>query len=62
VPDSADGVMMNPPFNDGARHRASPTPRGLPPMSRARPRRSLFTLRGASSIQWRHDDLALTDR
>jgi tRNA1(Val) A37 N6-methylase TrmN6 len=24
APDSADGVMMNPPFNDGARHRASP--------------------------------------
>jgi tRNA1(Val) A37 N6-methylase TrmN6 len=23
-PDSADAVLMNPPFNDGARHRASP--------------------------------------
>jgi tRNA1(Val) A37 N6-methylase TrmN6 len=26
VPDSADVVMMNPPFNDHARHRASPDP------------------------------------
>ena len=25
-PDSADAVLMNPPFNDGARHRASPDP------------------------------------
>ena len=24
VPDSADAVLMNPPFNDAARHRASP--------------------------------------
>ena len=24
APDSADAVLMNPPFNDGARHRASP--------------------------------------
>jgi tRNA1(Val) A37 N6-methylase TrmN6 len=24
MPDSADGVMMNPPFNDATRHRASP--------------------------------------
>ena len=24
LPDSADAVLMNPPFNDGARHRASP--------------------------------------
>jgi tRNA1(Val) A37 N6-methylase TrmN6 len=24
TPDSADAVLMNPPFNDGARHRASP--------------------------------------
>lgn len=24
APDSADSVLMNPPFNDGARHRASP--------------------------------------
>jgi len=23
-PDSADAVLMNPPFNDAARHRASP--------------------------------------
>lgn len=26
VPDSADVVLMNPPFNDSARHRASPDP------------------------------------
>lgn len=26
LPDSADVVLMNPPFNDGARHRASPDP------------------------------------
>ncbi|MBA7481609.1 MAG: methyltransferase [Bradyrhizobium icense] len=26
VPDSADAVLMNPPFNDSARHRASPDP------------------------------------
>lgn len=25
-PDSADGVLMNPPFHDAARHRASPDP------------------------------------
>lgn len=25
-PDTADGVLMNPPFNDAARHRASPDP------------------------------------
>ena len=26
VPDSVDAVLMNPPFNDAARHRASPDP------------------------------------
>jgi tRNA1(Val) A37 N6-methylase TrmN6 len=65
-PDSADAVLMNPPFNDAARHRASPD------QDRASAHvadsetleawvhasRRLLKSRGALSLIWRADGLA----
>ena len=66
APDSVDVVLMNPPFNDAARHRASPDRRARWRMSRPRPRsRAGFMRRAASSnpggaltLIWRADGIA----
>src|SRR5215813_11654755 len=44
APDSADAVLMNPPFNDGARHRASPDTA----------RASAHTASADTLVQWTH--------
>ena len=51
APDSVDAVLMNPPFNDPARHRVSPdTARGIAHVATATTLwRTGFTRRGASS-------------
>ena len=51
APDSVDAVLMNPPFNDPARHRASPdTARGIAHMATATTlRKWVSTQRGAFS-------------
>ena len=47
-PDSVDVVLMNPPFNDPARHRASPDKaREIAHVATARRLRAGFTPRGA---------------
>jgi len=66
APDSLDAVLMNPPFNDPARHRVSPdTTRGTAHMATATTlakwvhaaRRSLKS-RGALTLIWRADGIA----
>ena len=66
VPDSADAVLMNPPFNDGLRHRASPD------LSRASAHvagdgllerwvhaaRRILTSGGVLTLIWRADGIA----
>ena len=50
APDSVDVVLMNPPFNDAARHRASPDKaRGIAHVATRRRWRTGFTPRGACS-------------
>jgi tRNA1(Val) A37 N6-methylase TrmN6 len=66
LPDSADVVLMNPPFNDGKRHRASPEEkRALAHMagpatleSWVRAARRVLKSGGALTLIWRADGLA----
>ncbi|KRR06396.1 methyltransferase [Bradyrhizobium jicamae] len=66
VPDSVDAVLMNPPFNDPARHRVSPdTARGIAHMATAttlpkwvHAARRILKSRGALTLIWRADGLA----
>jgi tRNA1(Val) A37 N6-methylase TrmN6 len=65
-PDSADVVLMNPPFNDAARHRASPdSPRAAAHMADdatlegwLRAARRILRSGGALTMIWRADGLA----
>ena len=65
-PDSVDAVLMNPPFNDPARHRASPDKAARSPMSRPRRRwrdwihaaRRTLKSGGVLTLIWRADGLA----
>ena len=65
-PDSVDAVLMNPPFNDPARHRASPdTVRGIAHMATAatlekwvRAARRMLKSRGVLTLIWRADGIA----
>lgn len=65
-PDSVDSVLMNPPFNDPARHRASPdTARGTAHMATAttllkwvHASRRILRSRGALTLIWRADGIA----
>ena len=65
-PDSVDAVLMNPPFNDPARHRASPdTARGIAHMATAttllkwvHAGRRILRSRGALTLIWRADGIA----
>ena len=66
VPDSVDAVLMNPPFNDPARHRASPdTARGIAHMATAttlskwvHAARRILKSRGVLTLIWRADGIA----
>ena len=66
VPDSVDAVLMNPPFNDPARHRASPdTARGIAHMATAttllkwiHAARRILKSRGTLTLIWRADGIA----
>lgn len=66
VPDSVDAVLMNPPFNDPARHRISPdTARGTAHMATAttlanwvHAARRILKSRGALTLIWRADGIA----
>jgi tRNA1(Val) A37 N6-methylase TrmN6 len=66
APDSVDAVLMNPPFNDSARHRASPdTARGLAHMATAttlskwiHAARRILKSRGVLTLIWRADGIA----
>jgi tRNA1(Val) A37 N6-methylase TrmN6 len=66
APDSVDAVLMNPPFNDPARHRASPdTARGTAHMATAttlgkwvHAARRILRSRGTLTLIWRADGLA----
>ena len=66
VPDSVDAVLMNPPFNDPARHRVSPdTARGIAHMATAttlskwvHAARRILKSRGALTLIWRADGIA----
>ena len=66
APDSVDAVLMNPPFNDPARHRASPdTARGIAHMATAttlskwsHAARRILKSRGALTLIWRADGIA----
>jgi tRNA1(Val) A37 N6-methylase TrmN6 len=66
APDSVDAVLMNPPFNDPARHRVSPdTARGIAHMATAttlpkwvHAARRILKSRGALTLIWRADGLA----
>lgn len=65
-PDSADHILMNPPFNDPARHRASPDAgRGLAHVARAATlqgwigaARRVLKSKGVLTMIWRADGLA----
>lgn len=65
-PDSVDAVLMNPPFNDPARHRASPdTARGIAHMATAttlqkwvHASRRILRSRRALTLIWRADGIA----
>src|SRR6476620_10448162 len=65
TPDSVDVVLMNPPFNDPARHRASPdTARGIAHMATAttlskwsHAARRILKSRGNLTLIWRADGL-----
>jgi tRNA1(Val) A37 N6-methylase TrmN6 len=65
-PDSVDAVLMNPPFNDPARHRASPdTARGIAHMASAttllkwvHAARRILRSKGALTLIWRADGIA----
>ena len=66
VPDSADAVLMNPPFNDPARHRVSPdVARGVAHMATATTlskwvlaARRILKPKGMLTLIWRADGLA----
>lgn len=66
MPDSIDAVLMNPPFNDPARHRASPdTARGTAHMATAttlakwiHAARRLLKPKGVLTLIWRADGIA----
>ena len=66
TPDSVDAVLMNPPFNDPARHRVSPdTARGIAHMATAttlskwvRAARRILRSRGVLTLIWRADGIA----
>ena len=66
APDSVDAVLMNPPFNDPARHRASPdTARGIAHMATtttlskwSHAARRILKSRGALTLIWRADGIA----
>ena len=66
APDSVDAVLMNPPFNDPARHRVSPdTARGVAHMATAttlstwvHAARRILKSRGALTLIWRADGIA----
>ena len=66
APDSVNAVLMNPPFNDPARHRASPdTARGIAHMATAttlskwiHAARRILKSRGVLTLIWRADGIA----
>ncbi len=66
VPDSVDAVLTNPPFNDPARHRASPdTARGIAHMATSttlskwiHAARRILKSRGVLTLIWRADGIA----
>jgi len=66
APDSIDAVLMNPPFNDPARHRISPdTARGVAHMATAttlskwvHAARRILKSKGALTLIWRADGIA----
>ena len=66
VPDSVDAVLMNPPFNDPARHRASPdTARGIAHVATAttlskwiHAARRILKSKGILTLIWRADGIA----
>jgi len=66
APDSVDAVLTNPPFNDSARHRASPdTARGIAHMATAttlskwiHAARRILKSRGVLTMIWRADGIA----
>ncbi|NOJ38295.1 tRNA1(Val) (adenine(37)-N6)-methyltransferase [Bradyrhizobium australiense] len=66
LPDSLDAVLMNPPFNDPARHRSSPdTARGIAHMATAttlskwvHAARRFLKSKGALTLIWRADGIA----
>jgi tRNA1(Val) A37 N6-methylase TrmN6 len=66
MPDSVDAVLMNPPFNDPARHRASPdVARGTAHMATAttlakwiHAARRLLKSKGLLTLIWRADGIA----
>ena len=66
VPDSVDAVLMNPPFNDPARHRISPdTARGTAHMATAttlskwvHAGRRILKSKGVLTLIWRADGVA----
>ena len=66
APDSVDAVLMNPPFNDPARHRVSPdTARGIAHMATAttlskwiHAARRILKSKGVLTLIWRADGLA----
>jgi len=65
-PDSIDTVLMNPPFNDSARHRVSPDPaRGIAHMATAttlskwiHAARRMLKSKGVLTLIWRADGVA----
>jgi tRNA1(Val) A37 N6-methylase TrmN6 len=65
-PDSVDAVLMNPPFNDAARHRVSPDPaRGIAHMATAttlskwvHAARRMLKSKGVLTLIWRADAIA----
>ena len=66
APDSVDAVLMNPPFNDSARHRVSPDKaRGIAHVATAttlanwiHAARRILKSRGALTLIWRADGIA----
>jgi tRNA1(Val) A37 N6-methylase TrmN6 len=66
TPDSVDAVLMNPPFNDPARHRVSPdTARGVAHMATAttlskwvHAARRILKSKGVLTLIWRADGIA----
>jgi len=66
APDSVDAVLMNPPFNDPARHRASPdTARGIAHVATAttlskwiHAARRILKSKGILTLIWRADGIA----